>query len=143
MTFPLPDFGVFPYAATVARNYLLTRVPAPYVVTTLVPSAPRPPKLIVIRSATTGGQESPILGRRRLIIWCYDLTEFLAVTTAEYCRGYLYEAMYVQGSGIRETRVVGEPVYFPDPDDPAKTDRAQLTVDVLLRAITHLESFGS
>jgi hypothetical protein len=135
VTFPLPEFGFYAYAAVVVRDYLITRVPAPYVVATLVPN-PRPAKLIAVRSVTVSGNsmENPVLARRRNIIWCYDLTETMAVQTAEYVRGYLFEAMFQRGSGIRDLRVVGEPCYFPDPDDPAKTPRAQLTVDTTLRA---------
>lgn len=131
--FEVPMFGVYGYAAEVARDYLLTRMPVDYAVTTLVPSS-RPPKLVAVRTVPTSGQMSPVLSKRRLIIWCYDLTEPIACDTAEMVRGYMYEAMFKRGSGIRETRIVGEPAYLPDPDDPAKTPRAQLTVDVLLRA---------
>lgn len=131
--FEVPVFGAYRYAAVVARDYLLTRVPVDYAVTTLIPS-PRLAKVVVVRTAPTSGQMNPVLSKRRLIIWCYDLTEVLACDTAELVRGYMFEAMFKLGSGIRETRIVGEPAYLPDPDDPAKTPRAQLTVDVLLRA---------
>jgi hypothetical protein len=133
MSFPVPLFGFFDYGAVVARDYLTTRVPAPYIVNTLVPN-PRVAQFITVRSVPTGGSMNPVLSKRRLIIWCYDNTEVQAVQTAEYVRGYLYEAMYELGSGIRGMTVVGEPCFFPDPDDPNKTPRAQLTVDILLRA---------
>ena len=135
MTFPQPMFGFFPYAAIVAREYLKTRIPSNYVVSTLVPN-PRPAKLIAIRTANTSDPmvRNPALSKRRLIIWCYDTDEVSACTAAEMVRGYLYEAMFQRGSGIRDMTVIGEPMYYPDPDDPAKTPRAQLTVDVLLRA---------
>ena len=135
MTFPQPEFGYFPYAATLARDYLLTRVPSNYAVTTLVPN-PRPAKLIAVRTANTSdpAARNPVLSKRRLIIWCYDTDEVSACTAAEMVRGYLFESMYKPGSGIRGITVIGEPMYYPDPDDPAKTPRAQLTVDVLLRA---------
>ena len=136
MTFPQPQFGFFPYAAVLARDYLLTRVPSNYAVSTLVPN-PRPAKLIAVRTGTTSdpaAMRNPALSKRRLIIWCYDTDEVSACTVAEMVRGYMVEAMFQRGSGIRDTTVVGEPMYFPDPDDPAKTPRAQLTVDVLLRA---------
>jgi hypothetical protein len=141
MTFPTPQFGYYDYSAVVIRDYLLTRVPSQYEVTTLVPN-PRPALLIVVRTAPTSGGMNPVLSKRRNIIWCYDLSEVQAVQTGEYVRGYLYEAMYQPGSGIRDTRIVGEPCYFPDPDDPAKTPRAQLTVDVLLRA-RKVQNLGS
>lgn len=134
MSFPVPAFGYYQYAAVVVRNYLMTRVPSPYVVVTLVPSAPRPPKLIAVRTVPTSGGMNPVLSKRRGVIWCYDTDEIQACDTAEMVRGYLYEAMYTKGSGIRNTVIVGEPCFFPDPDDPAKTPRAQLTVDILLRA---------
>lgn len=137
MTFPLPAFGVFPYAATVARNYLLTRVPETYTIETLIPSAPRPAKLIVVRSVPGGRMLNQSLQYRRLLVWTYDVTEYDAVTNGEYVLGYLYEAMYQKGSGIRETKLSGaSPYYNPDPDDPAKTPRSEFTVDVLLRAKT-------
>jgi hypothetical protein len=137
MTFPLPLFGVFEYAATVARSYLLTRVPDTYTIETLIPSAPRPAKLIVVRSIPGGRMINPILSYRRLLVWTYDVTEYAAVQNGEYVLGYLYESMYVKGSGIRETKLFGDaPYYYPDPDDPAKTPRSQFTVDVLLRAQT-------
>jgi hypothetical protein len=131
--FTLPEFGVYRYAAEVARDYLLTRVPVSYAVTTLVPD-PRPVKLVVVRTAITSGFMNPVLSKRRLIIWCYDIDEVAACDTAEMVRGYMYEAMFKRGSGIRDTNVIGEPTYMPDPDDPAQTARAQLTVDILLRA---------
>jgi hypothetical protein len=129
-----PQFGVYKNAPDLVRKYLLTVMPAWYVISTLVMN-PRPAQGIVVRSATVGGNNHPVLSNRRLIIWVYDLSEDEALDTGELVRGHLYSAMYVRGSGIRNTVVVGEPYYFPDPDDPAKTPRAQLTVDVLLRAV--------
>ena len=131
--FLAPLFGRYKNAQVVARDFLLTRMPAQYAISTLILN-PRPPRAVVIRSATVGGTLHPVLSNRRLIIWCYDVNEVAAVDTGELVRGYLFEAMFTPGSGIRETRVIGEPFYFPDPDDPSKTPRAQLTVDVLLRA---------
>lgn len=137
MTFPLPAFGVYPYAAMLARNYLLNRVPNTYTITTLIPSSPRPAKLIVVRTVPGGRTLNQILSYRRLVVWVYDTTEFAAVQNAEYVLGYLFEAMYQKGSGIRETKLSGaSPYYNPDPDDPAKTPRGEFTVDVLLRANT-------
>jgi hypothetical protein len=77
---------------------------------------------------------NPALSTRRAIILCWDRTEILAVRTAEKVRGYLVDAQHAPGNGIRVVTVVGEPVYFPDPDDPSGSPRAQLTVDILLRA---------
>lgn len=131
--FMSPQFGVFKNAPVLVRKYLRTIMPAAYAISTLVMS-PRPAQGVVIRSAPVGGNNNPSLSNRRLIIWVYDLSEDEALDTGELVRGYLYSAMYQRGSGIRNTVVVGEPYYFPDPDDPAKTPRAQLTVDVLLRA---------
>jgi hypothetical protein len=137
MTFPLPAFGVFPYAAMLARNYLMGRVPNTYTITTLIPSAPRPAKLVVVRAVPGGRTLNQILSYRRLLVWVYDTTEYDAVQNAEYVLGYLFEAMYQKGSGIRETKLSGaSPYYNPDPDDPAKTPRGEFTVDVLLRANT-------
>ena len=135
MSFPVPLFGYYLYAAVVAKNYLLTRVPSPYLVMTLVPD-PIPAKLIAVHQVPTGGPQGIVLSRRRLIIWCYDTAETLAMQCAERVGGYLVEAMYTKGSGIRGTNIIGFPCYLPDPDDPAKTPRAQLTVDVTLRAQT-------
>jgi hypothetical protein len=140
MTFPLPLFGFYSYSAQVARDYLITRLPAEYTVTTLIPSAPRPAKLVVVRTVPGGRMINEILSCRRLIVWNYDVSEVVAGQAAEFTRGYLYEAMYEPGSGIRETRLNAEPYYFPDPDDPAKTDRFQFTVDILLRAKTSTSS---
>jgi hypothetical protein len=135
MTFPLPHFGVFPYAATVARKYLLTRVPEIYTIETLIPAAPRPRKLIVVRSIPGGRVCNIIEQYRRLLVWNYDVDENTAGNAAENTLGYLIEAQFTRHSGIRETKLVGSaPYYFPDPDDPADTPRFQFTVDILLRA---------
>jgi len=53
---------------------------------------------------------------------------------AEMVGGYLVSGKYTRGSGIRDVNIIGEPFYFPDPDDPADTPRAQLTADITLRA---------
>jgi hypothetical protein len=135
MSFPLPHFGVFPYAATVVRKYLLTRVPEIYTIETLIPSAPRPAKLIVVRSVPGGRICNVIEQYRRVLVWNYDVDEDTAGNAAENTLGYIFEAQFERHSEIRETKLVGSaPYYFPDPDDPKKTPRFQFTVDVLLRA---------
>lgn len=129
----VPDSGYFEYCPLVLKRYLDTRVTPDIAVTTQIPN-PRPPRLVVIRSSTAPGSVNLALSTRRNIILCWDRTEILAVRTAEKVRGYLVDASLVPGNGIRAVTVVGEPVYYPDPDDPSASPRAQLTVDILLRA---------
>jgi hypothetical protein len=146
MTFPVPAFGYFEYPAVALRNHLVTRVPDTYTIVTRIPPSgtgqPRPVKLIVIFGVPGGRMISPILSWRRLIIWCYDTSEIEAAQTAEYVRGYAYEAMYTYGTGIREVRFPGEAYKESDPDDPAKPDRFTQTCDILLRAQTGYTPVG-
>lgn len=74
------------------------------------------------------------LSQRRCIIQCRDRSEVLTGRLAEKVRGFLVDAMYRPGNGIRDVNVIGEPAIFNNPDDPSNTPRAQLTVDVTLRA---------
>jgi hypothetical protein len=132
---PIPDTGYFAWAGATLKDWIKTRVTSDFVVATEVPS-PRPTRLIVCKSATTGegAYWNVTLSWRRLIVHNYDKTESLVMREAEMVRGYIIDGMFERGSGYRGVRIVGEPMYFPDPDDPAKTPRGQQTVDLLLRA---------
>lgn len=130
--FDIPDTGYFEYGTLVAVRYLKTRLPANVVVASNVPN-PRPERLVVVQGATTGGTMSLALGRRRVIISCYDTTEARSCRMAEMVRGYLIDGMRSRGTGYREARILGEPAYYPDPSDPT-SPRAQLTVDLLVRS---------
>lgn len=132
-TVDVPDTGYFEYLPLVLRNYLITRLPADVVVATQVP-ATLPPRLVVLLSAPTNGDMNLALSSRRCIIECRDRTETLTGRLAEKVRGFLVDAMYVRGNGIRDVNIIGEPAIFTNPDDPSNTVRATLTVDVVLRA---------
>jgi hypothetical protein len=97
-----------------------------------VPSV-RPKRLIVVKGASTSSEENIALGWRRNVIHAYAESESISVRLAEMVRGWLVDGVRTRGSGFRSLRVIGEPYYFPEPDDPAKTPRAQMTADVLLR----------
>lgn len=137
----IPDTGYYESGAYVVANWVRAHVTADVVVATNVPANPRPPRLIVVTGATTSGGENIILSKRRLIITTYDLTESLSVRMAEMVRGYLLSGMYTRGSGFRRVNIIGEPYYFPNPEDPAETPRAQLTADITLRA--RFKPYGS
>ncbi len=129
----VPDTGYFEYLPLVLRRYLVSRLPSDVVVATQVP-ATLPPRLVVLLSVPTNGDMNLALSSRRCIIECRDRTEILTGRLAEKVRGFLVDAMYVRGNGIRDVNVIGEPAIFTNPDDPSNTPRATLTVDVLLRA---------
>lgn len=132
-TVDVPDTGYFEYLPLVLRQYLVSRLPADVVVATQVP-ATLPPRLVVLLSAPTNGDMNLALSSRRCIIECRDRTETLTGRLAEKVRGFLVDAMYVRGNGIRDVNIIGEPAIFTNPDDPSNTVRATLTVDVVLRA---------
>jgi len=131
----VPDTGYFEYLPLVLRDYLLTRLPDDVVVATMVPET-LPPRLVVLVSVPANGEMNLALSTRRCIIECRDRSEVLTGRLAEKVRGFLVDAMYRPGNGIRDVNVIGEPALFNNPDDPSNTPRATLTVDVLLRA-TH------
>lgn len=137
----IPDTGYFESGAYVVTNWVRAQVTSDVIVATDVPPNPRPARLIVVHGAPTSGGENIVLSKRRLIINTYDLTESLSVRMAEMVRGYLISGMYTRGSGFRRVVIVGEPYYFPDPDDPAETPRAQLTADITVRA--RFKPYGS
>lgn len=132
-TIDVPDTGYFEYLPLVLRNYLLTRLPSDVVVATQVPET-LPPRLVVLQSVPGSGDMNLALSQRRCIIQCRDRSEVLTGRLAEKVRGFLVDAMYRPGNGIRDVNVIGEPAIFNNPDDPSNTPRAQLTVDVTLRA---------
>lgn len=129
----VPDTGYFEYLPLVLKRYLDTRLPSDVVVATQVPSTV-PARLVVLQSVSTSGGMNLALSERRCIIQCRDRTEILTGRLAEKVRGYLVDAIHLPGNGIRDVTVIGEPAMFPDPDDPSNAPRAQLTVDILLRA---------
>jgi hypothetical protein len=129
----VPSTGYYEYGPLVVIRYLKTRLTPDVVVASEVPN-PRPPRLVVVSGAESSGAENLVLSRRRNIIQCYGVTEILAGRLAETVRGYLMDARFINGAAIRSVNVIGEPFYFPNPDDPSKTPRVQLTVDVLQRA---------
>ena len=132
-TLDVPDTGYFEYLPLVLKKYLDTRLPSDVVVATQIPST-IPSRLVVLWSVPTSGGSNLALSERRCIIQCRDRTEILTGRLAEKVRGYLVDAIRLPGNGIRDVNVIGEPALFPDPDDPSNTPRAQLTVDILLRA---------
>lgn len=132
-TLDVPDTGYFEYLPLVLKKYLDTRLPSDVVVATQIPSI-IPSRLVVLWSVPTTSGSSLALSERRCIIQCRDRTEILTGRLAEKVRGYLVDAIRLPGNGIRDVNVIGEPALFPDPDDPSNTPRAQLTVDILLRA---------
>lgn len=129
----VPDTGYFEFLPLVLRKYLITRLPPDVVVATQVPET-LPPRLVVLLSVPANGDMNLVLSTRRCIIQCMDRGELLTGRLAEKVRGFLVDAMYVPGNGIRDVNVIGEPAIFNNPDDPSNTPRAQLTVDVTLRA---------
>lgn len=136
--FTIPDTGYYESGVYVVINWLNTKVPQGWPVESNVPT-PRPVRLIVVKGAPTSSDTDSsdaaiILGWRRNIIHVYAETEGLSVRFAEMVRGYLVDGWRTKGSGFRGLKIIGEPFFFPEPDDPAKTPRAQMTVDVLLRA---------
>ena len=132
-TLDVPQTGYFEYLPLVLKQYLDTRLPSDVVVATQIPSTV-PSRLVVLESVPTSGGNNLALSERRCIIQCRDRSEILTGRLAEKVRGYLVDAIYRPGNGIRDVTVIGEPAMFPDPDDPSNAPRAQLTVDVLLRA---------
>lgn len=130
----IPDTGFFLYGALVLKQYLETRVTPDFSIATNVPN-PKPARFILIQGAKPGSRvQNLALSVRRNIIQCFDTTEARACRTAEIVRGYVVDGMFTRGSGYRDVVVIGEPAFFSDPTDPANTPRAQLTVDILLRA---------
>lgn len=133
----IPGTGYFLYGPLVMKNWLRSQVTDDFTVCTEIPT-PRPARVIEIKSATTSGGSGDgaklVLSRRRLIIQNYDTSESLAMRVSEILRGYVIAGMWTRNSGYRKVHIVGEPAYLPDPDDPAKTPRAQLTADITVRA---------
>jgi hypothetical protein len=134
-TIDVPDTGYFEYLPLVLRDELLTRLPSDVVVATMIPEVV-PPRLVLLLSVPANGDMNLALSTRRCIIECRDRTEVLTGRLAEKVRGFLVDAMYRPGNGIRDVNIIGEPAIYVNPDDPSNTPRATLTVDVLLRA-TH------
>lgn len=132
-TLDVPDTGYYEYLPLVLKKYLDTRLPSDVVVATQIPSTV-PPRLVVLISVPASGGMNIGLSTRRCIIQCRDRTEILTGRLAEKVRGYLMDAIHIPGNNIRDVDIIGEPAMFPDPDDPSNAPRAQLTVDVLLRA---------
>jgi hypothetical protein len=136
--FTVPDTGYFESGVYVTINWLKTKVPQGWPIESNVPN-PRPTRLIVVTGATTSSDTdnsdaATILGWRRNIIHVYAETEALSVRFAEMVRGYMVDGWRAKGSGYRGLKIIGDVFFFPEPADPAKTPRAQLTVDILLRA---------
>lgn len=135
--FEIPTTGFFTYGTLVLKRYLSTRVPQGYVVTTNVPN-PRPGRFILVQGSVPGARRNDnsaiVLSNRRNIIQCFDTSEARVNRVAEIVRGYLVDGKYTRRSGYRDIVFIGEPAFFPDPTDPANTPRAQLTVDITLRA---------
>lgn len=133
-TVAVPATGYYEYLPLVLRQYLVTKLPSDVVVATQVPKE-LPPRLVTLQSVPAGGSgDSLALSFRRCIIQCRDRSEILTGRLAEKVRGFLMDAVRLPGNGIRDVRVIGEPAIFLDPDDPSNAPRAQLTVDILLRA---------
>ena len=132
-TAPVPTTGYFEYLPLVLKTHLDTKLTSDVIVATKVPD-PRPPRLVVLWSVPTSGDMNLVLSQRRCIIQCWDRSEILTGRLAEKVRGYLIDAIRLPGNGIRDVNVIGEPAMFPDPDDPTNAPRAQLTVDILMRA---------
>ena len=133
-TIEVPDTGYYEYLPLVLKQYLDSRLPSDVVVATQVPKE-IPPRLVTLLSVPSGGTgPSLALSQRRCIIQCRDRSEILTGRLAEKVRGYLVDAIRLPGNGIRDVTVIGEPATFLDPDDPSNAPRAQLTVDILLRA---------
>jgi hypothetical protein len=137
---PVPFTGRFKNVAYVCADLFRSVAPSNYTVATLVPSGtPNDPlvlPLIVCHSITTSSPYNLTIGCRRACIWTYNTTEELAVQDCENARGWLVSAQFLRGNHIRGLKVVGEPAYLPDPDDPAKTPRAQMTVDLQMKSTT-------
>lgn len=125
---------VWPYAAKVVRNYLITKLDNDIRVATEVP-ANRPAKLVVITTASTSGGDNPILSKRWVIIQVYHAEEATAADLAETVFGHMLDAKYASGTGMRDVVVVGTPQRFDDPDD--STPRFQMTFEPLLRAVVN------
>ena len=133
-TVDVPATGYYEYLPLVLKQYLDTRLPSDVVVATQVPKVV-PPRLVTLQSVPTGGSGTNLaLSQRRCIIQCRDRSEILTGRLAEKVRGFLVDAIHLPGNGIRDVTVIGEPAIFLNPDDPSNAPRAQLTVDILLRA---------
>lgn len=128
-----PALGVTPYAPKLVRDYLISVLGTDVRVATKTPAV-RPAKLVMITTAQTNGGANLALSSRRLIIQVSNADEVVAGELAETVLAHLKSARYVQGNGLRNVSEVGTPARFDDPDD--STPRFQMTVDVLLRAVT-------
>lgn len=125
--------AVIPYAPKVVRQYLVDRLGPSVRIAFKVPAS-LPEKLVIITTAPTGDGNNLVLSPRRLIVQVYNADETVAGELAETVCAELKSARYVQGNGLRNVTVVGTPARFDDPD--RATPRFQMTVDVLLRAVT-------
>jgi hypothetical protein len=125
---------VWPYAAKVVRDYLITKLDNDVRVATEVPAS-RPAKLVTITTASTSGGTNLALSKRWVIIQCYNASEAVAANLAETVYAHMQTAKFTPGNGIRDVVAVGTPARFDDPDD--NTPRFQMTLEVLLRAVVN------
>lgn len=143
MTAPSPIF--YPLVSQVLIDYLSTdypqsvltgvpdalgNSPVPCVIGSEVP-ATRPPRLVTLFTAPTGGTESLVLSTRRIICQMYESSEYVTGQLAEKVRGLIVDCKY-RGIGVKSVKVIGEPAKYPTPAEPY---RWQFTADVMVRAI--------
>lgn len=121
---------MFQYAVKVVRDHLADNLDGIRVATEV--PAVRPAQLVTITSVPAGSSDKPEhLAWRRLIVHCWDTTEFNTATLSEQVRELLLSIRHT-GVGVRKVVFVGEPGKYNDPDDDAP--RFQMTVDLLMRA---------
>ena len=122
----------FPYAPKVVKDYLTSNLTGIRVATE-VPNA-WTGSLVTITMVPGTGERNLVLSTRRLIIQCWSLKELDAGNLAERVRQLLVDVPYTGVRWLRDVNVIGEPGRFDDPD--TAMPRFQLTVDVLMRALT-------
>jgi hypothetical protein len=125
----------YPYAPKVVKDYLDPNLPGVWV-TTEVPTnwQAESSSLVTIEMVPATSEENLVLSTRRLIIQCWNSDELDAGNLAERVRQLMFDVRYNRVRWMRSTVIVGEPGRFDDPD--TAMPRFQLTVDVLLRALT-------
>lgn len=122
----------FPYAVKVVADYLRINLGGIRVATEV--PATWSGSLVTVTSVPGSGPRNLVLSMRRMVIQCWNSNELVAGTLAEQVRQLLVDVPYTGVRWLRDVNVVGEPGRFDDPD--TGVPRFQLTVDVLVRALT-------
>lgn len=123
----------FPYVAQVVKDYLVDHLDPSVHVATKVPAS-KPDSLVTITTVPVRGPQNLVLSLRRLTLYCWNSDEQVAGDLAETVRQLMVDARANGAAWIRNVEIIGEPARVDDPD--TGKPRFQLTVDVLLRALT-------